>query len=478
MMVHGLGQWSIVLTLSGLIAAGSAVASADSLHNAQTPPAVTKPLKETDVSDPVQECALKDATAAEKQTLAQFVVDSSWPRRAIAAMRLERYSCDDSAQMLEKLLGDANWRVRCFAIRSLAARGLQQSETWCAAESEARVVRTLLRYGYAFDHERLTRGIEQHANSSSLSDKLLALEIAVASGDAERVKQAEEWLGTIINRMSRAEAGTFSPRLATLTGAPDYRRPYLWQRWLLKFGKRTDLLQQAQRLRERPAQSSLAALDDDRFASLRDYINAMREKKLDLAILLDCTDSMYSELAEVQGGLDALMLFLGDMQSEVRVGVVAYRDRREKFETLAMDFSSDIASVREKLWKLSTEGGGDSPEAVHPAMQAALKDLSWNREHEKVLILIGDGPPHVGLGSACEAMAANANEQGKLVTHTVQTSGKPVKHFDEIAKAGGGRCVTLEETDSLLIEIAGLTMAERFEREMREFFERYLELCR
>jgi len=33
-------------------------------------------------------------------------------------------------------------------------------------------------------------------------------------------------------------------------------------------------------------------------------------------------------------------------------------------------------------------------------------------------------------------------------------------------------------SDSLIVEIAGLTLGERFENPMREFFRTYLELCR
>jgi Mg-chelatase subunit ChlD len=424
----------------------------------------------TNQADDSASLALANAPPAERRTITEFSADTAWPRRAIAAMRLQRYSCDVSASMLVTMLSDSNWRVRCFAIHCLAVRNQPQQESWFASESEPRVVRTLLRSGYRFSDERLLRGVEQSAHSSSLDDRLLAIEIAVASRNPDAIKLIDGSLSAVINRMTRAEAGAFSPRLATLTGAPDYRRPYLWQRWNLKFAKRTDLLEVSAR-----RAPSLAA---DQFIALRDYLSTVRQRKLDLAILLDCTDSMHGQLAQVQGGLNELMLFLADVQSQARVAIVAYRDRREDFETRAIDFSTDIASVREQLWQLSTEGGGDSPEAVHPAMKLALDGLSWDTHNEKIMIIIGDAPPHVGLGTPCEQLAASANETGRLITHTVQADGKPVKHFPEIAKSGGGRCVTLQDQDSLIIQIAGLTMAEQFENEMREFFQLYLDLCR
>ena len=94
-----------------------------------------------------------------------------------------------------------------------------------------------------------------------------------------------------------------------------------------------------------------------------------------------------------------------------------------------------------------------------------------------MLVLIGDAPPRVGTGALC-ARLAQRGAQAELTTHVIQAEGKLVKHFPEIAKAGGGRCLSLADGDSLIVEIAGLTLGERFQDELREFFETYLELCR
>ena len=54
----------------------------------------------------------------------------------------------------------------------------------------------------------------------------------------------------------------------------------------------------------------------------------------------------------------------------------------------------------------------------------------------------------------------------------------PPEHFPEIAAAGGGRLVELAEDDSLVAEIAGLTIGGRFEEALGGFFEAYLAVCR
>ena len=147
--------------------------------------------------------------------------------------------------------------------------------------------------------------------------------------------------------------------------------------------------------------SLLARLEPDQFAGLEDYMSKLSQRELDLAICLDCTASMSGEIGAAQGGIDDMMVFVGDVVASVRVGLVAYRDERDEFETKAWDFNSDIAKVRQQLWSLSADGGGDAPEAVYPAMKLACTQLNWRTSAEKVLVIVGDAPPHVGYGGMC-----------------------------------------------------------------------------
>ena len=425
---------------------------------------------------------LADAPLVEKQTLTSLLKSSSWPRRAIAAARLDRFDDDEARTILTNLLNDPQWQVRCFAIRSLGRMGAAIDEKYIAGENNPRVLRTLLRHRYSADIDRLRAGIAALAKSNDLADKVMAAELAAASGDNKLEELAKETARTIILRMKRTDAG-LSPRLAALTNVENPHRTYLWQQWLMKKGRSFEVngVFAVDENRTPVEPGAIALLEPETFSDLEQYITQLGERDLDLAIVLDCTASMFGELAQAQGEIDSMMLFIGDIVRSLRVGIVAYRDRRDEFETKGWDFTSDIDEASRRLWTLSADGGGDGPELVYEALKSAHTQLSWMREHEFVLILVGDAPPHVGYGQWCIDMTKSAHDEHELTTHVIEADGREdqsVKHFPEIAEAGAGQCVSLGDNDSLVVEITGLTLGKRFKDELGEFFRTYLELCR
>lgn len=442
-----------------------------------TPPP-TAPERQSAKPQAASLIAFADAPKVEQEAIQRMLADESWARRAVAAMRLERYDCDASRDLLLALLRDKTWQVRCFAIRTLAHRQITEQPTWFEAESDPRVIRTALRYGYSMDNERLARGVRTLAQSNVLRDKLLAAEIGSIANDPELLKLAQESVRLVILRMNRTEAGAFSPRLALLTGQMNLKRPHQWQQWLTKTGRNLKLTGGSSRELKRHIGSAISALESEQFVGLENYMSKLAEHEVDLAIALDCTASMSGEIMAAQGGIDDMMTFVGDVVDSVRLALIAYRDRGDEFETKAWPFADDVATIREQLWLLSADGGGDEPEAVYPAMRLAFTQLQWRNDAQKVFVIVGDAPPHPGYGAVCAKLAKQARDAASVMTHVVQAKGKDVKHFAEIAEGGGGRCVTMKDADTLMAEITGLTLGDRFTDEFREFYRVYLELCR
>lgn len=423
---------------------------------------------------------LADMEKAEREALKRFRLAPAWAHRAVATMRLERYGCDESLTLLRSMLQDPAWQVRTYAIRSLGVRGVRVGADDLTDESRGRVIRTALRLRGGFDRERAANGARTLMKSRDYDERLLGVEIALLSGDDDLVDEAAEATNTIIMRMTRAQAGALGRRLEYLTTARGLESSHEWRRWRLKIGRAFELVPRyGLAPDEYPDRSAIANLPPERFADLEDYMRELSTRQVDLGICIDCTASMSGELGAVQAGIDDLMVFVGDVAQRVRVGIVAYRDRRDRdFETKGWDFTTNVGEARTRLWSLTALGGGDYREAVHKALEMAYGQLDWRADYDKALILIGDAPPHVGLGKACIEMARRARTNG-LVTHVVQArKDGDVEHLPEIADAGGGQCVNLENDRDLVGEIAGLTVAGAFKVEFREFFDRYRALCR
>jgi len=81
----------------------------------------------------------------------------------------------------------------------------------------------------------------------------------------------------------------------------------------------------------------------------------------------------------------------------IRFGIVSYRDHPPQdrtYVTRIFDFTSNIKTVHKEISKLKPSEGGDTPEAVADGLHDARSRLSWDMNAYKVLLLVGDAPPH------------------------------------------------------------------------------------
>jgi hypothetical protein len=121
-----------------------------------------------------------------------------------------------------------------------------------------------------------------------------------------------------------------------------------------------------------------------------------RVRRLDLALVVDCTGSMSDELEYLKAEIDGIAAAVHRMFPEVdqRYALVVYRDQGDEYVTRAFDFTSSLEGYRSTLSQQYAAAGGDYPEAVHLALSEADK-LSWRKEETaRVLFLVGDAPPH------------------------------------------------------------------------------------
>ncbi|TXT57427.1 MAG: hypothetical protein BAJATHORv1_10129 [Candidatus Thorarchaeota archaeon] len=125
----------------------------------------------------------------------------------------------------------------------------------------------------------------------------------------------------------------------------------------------------------------------------------MVKTRLDVAFVVDTTGSMKDDIKAVKDSLfdivDKVVSKTGDL--EFRFGIVSYRDHPPQdrtYVTKVFDFTDDIKQVHKKISSLKPSEGGDTPEAVADGIHDARTKLSWGSEAYKVLLLVGDAPPH------------------------------------------------------------------------------------
>jgi hypothetical protein len=368
-----------------------------------------------------------EATSEEAESLNRLASSSAWTSRALAAMRLERYDCEASAGRLVSMTRDSSWRVRAYCYAVLARRGVSLRPEDLAAERDERVLRAILRGRYQVADDLVDRRIAAAEKSSRPLEAMLALEILAAldrPDDKPIRERMDELLRRIILRMDRTEAGVLSRRLAAITGGSDSARDYRWREWYRKSSRKPGyesaslVPSEPKGARLLPA-NSIAALDSAAFVAFERYLAAVAERPMDLAILIDCTASMWRELADAQSSADDLVEFLNSVTAGVRVAIVGYRDRHDSWKTRAWDFTSNIDEARSRLWSLSAEGGGDGPEAVHNALKTAFTRFDWSidrpppaKQPIRACVLVGDAPPHPGEGTLCVELARRAFAHG------------------------------------------------------------------
>lgn len=117
---------------------------------------------------------------------------------------------------------------------------------------------------------------------------------------------------------------------------------------------------------------------------------------IDVAFVLDTTGSMSEEISAVKATIQRVASSLGNEQTQVRIGLVEYKDRGDPFVTKNYPFSSDLASFSQKVAQISAGGGGDTPEDMNAGLHAALTQLQWSEQSvARLAFVIGDAPPHL-----------------------------------------------------------------------------------
>ncbi|MCB1875192.1 MAG: VWA domain-containing protein [Chromatiales bacterium] len=182
---------------------------------------------------------------------------------------------------------------------------------------------------------------------------------------------------------------------------------------------------------------------------------ATQAARVDVAFVLDTTGSMSGliQAAKEKIWSIASTLASGQPAPEIRMGLVAFRDRGDTYVTRVTDLSSDLDSVYATLMDFQAAGGGDGPESVNLALDHALNKLSWSQEPNtyRVIFLVGDAPPHMDYADETQwpHTVATAQSRGIRVNAVLcGTSQETGSTWQQIAQAGQGDYFQVDQDGS------------------------------
>jgi Mg-chelatase subunit ChlD len=181
------------------------------------------------------------------------------------------------------------------------------------------------------------------------------------------------------------------------------------------------------------------------------HIVASQNPKVDVVFVLDTTGSMSGLIQTAKEKIWSIATTMASAQPtpEIRIGLVAYRDRGDQYVTKVVDLSDDLDSVYATLMDFQAGGGGDAPESVNRALYDAVHRMSWSEGEQayQVVFLVGDAPPHMDYNEVrYPQIVASATEKG-IVINTIQCGDIPTTAapWTQIANLGQGTFFQVEQ---------------------------------
>jgi Mg-chelatase subunit ChlD len=175
--------------------------------------------------------------------------------------------------------------------------------------------------------------------------------------------------------------------------------------------------------------------------------------RVEVVFALDTTGSMGGLIDGAKRKIWSIARFIasGQPTPEVRIGLVAYRDRGDVYVTRFYDLSDDLDTVYQQLSSFEAAGGGDRPEHVSKGLYDAVYRTSWTADQStlKLVYLVGDAPPHTDYqdGYDYNAIARHARQVGiRINTIRCGNDAETELVWNEIARASAGEYASIEQS--------------------------------
>jgi len=181
-------------------------------------------------------------------------------------------------------------------------------------------------------------------------------------------------------------------------------------------------------------------------------VPAAKKPKIEVVFCLDTTGSMSGLIDGAKAKIWAIcnQIAGGKPTPDLKVGLVAYRDRGDDYVTKVFELSDDLDKIHEEIKKFAAAGGGDEPESVNQALDDAVNKIKWSEDKRtlRIIFLVGDAPPHMDYKDDVKypVTCKKAAEKG-IIINAVQcgTSAECTKFWKDIASKAEGSFVAIPQ---------------------------------
>ncbi len=196
-----------------------------------------------------------------------------------------------------------------------------------------------------------------------------------------------------------------------------------------------------------------------------------KRPKVEIVFCLDTTGSMGGLIEGAKAKIWSIcnQIASGKPVPDLKVGLVAFRDRGDEYITKVFDLSDDLDAIHGDLKTFKAAGGGDIPESVNQALDDAVNKVKWSTDNStlRIIFLVGDAPPHMDYPDDVKypVTCKKACEKG-IIINTVQCGNdadctkfwkdicvKAEGSFVQIPQDGGVKQVVATPFDKRLAEI-------------------------
>ena len=182
--------------------------------------------------------------------------------------------------------------------------------------------------------------------------------------------------------------------------------------------------------------------------------------RVEVTFVVDTTGSMADLIEGAKRKIWSIATTISDSNpdADIRMALVAYRDRGDQYVTKVFDLTADLQDLYGELVRFKAAGGGDGPESVNEALQDAVKGVKWTpgQDARKIIFLVGDAPPHMDYRNAPKYPEVIAEaRKNNIIVNAVQAgfSNETRQIWQDIAERGDGRYIPIPQDGGEVVVI-------------------------